>query len=83
VTNPTHPVPVNTGTGTTTTVPSSNVDRTGQDPTPDQPFARLNGKVLKVKLTGPKGNANLVIGYLSHAKKVRDATSESSPPTRS
>ena len=25
-------------------------------------LARLNGKVLKVKLTGPKGNANLVIG---------------------
>ena len=33
-------------------------------------LARLNGKVLKVKLTGPKGNANLAIGYLSKAKKV-------------
>jgi len=69
VTNPTHPVVVNTGTGTTTTVPSSNVDRTVKI-RHRITLARLNGKVLKVKLTGPKGNANLAIGYLSHAKKV-------------
>ncbi len=69
VTNPTHPVPVNTGTGTTTTVPSSNVDRTVKIRY-RVTLARLNGKVLKVKLSGPSGNANLAIGYLSKAKKV-------------
>jgi hypothetical protein len=61
VTNPT--------THTTTTVQSSAVD-----PTVKIQYritlARLKGKVLRVKLTGPKGNANLAIGYLSKAKTV-------------
>jgi hypothetical protein len=71
VTNPTAPVVVNTGThsSTPTTVPSSNVDRTVKIRY-RVTLARLNGKVLKVKLSGPSGNANLAIGYLSKAKTV-------------
>ena len=62
---------MNTGTHstTTTTVPSSNVDRTVKIRY-RVTLARLNGKVLKVKLSGPSGNANLAIGYLSKAKTV-------------
>jgi hypothetical protein len=70
-TTPTAPVAVNTGTHSTTptTVPSSQVDRTVKIRY-QITLARLNGKVLKIKLTGPKGNANLAIGFLSKAKTV-------------
>ncbi len=71
-TNPTTPDRSGHGDDTTTTpttVPSSNVDRTVKIRY-RVTLARLNGKVLKVRLSGPKGNANLVIGYLSKAKTV-------------
>ena len=62
-----------TGTNSTggTRRPSrvSQVDTDGQGPHRIT-LARLNGKVLKLRLTGPKGNANVAIGYLSKAKKV-------------
>ncbi len=31
-------------------------------------LAKLTGKVLRIKLSGPAGNANVAIGYLSKAK---------------
>jgi hypothetical protein len=70
-TTPAAPVVVNTGTHSTTptTVPSSNVDRTLKVRY-RVTLARLNGKVLKVRLSGPRGNANLAVGYVSKAKTV-------------
>jgi hypothetical protein len=72
-TGPTAPaaqIPLSTGPGTSpTTVPSSNVDRTVKVRYKIT-LAKLKGKVLKVKLSGPAGNANLMVGYLSKAKSV-------------
>jgi hypothetical protein len=68
-TNPTASVPVNTGTGTTTTVDSSHVDASVTIKYRIV-LAKLSGKVLTIKLTGPAGNANVAIGYLSKAKTV-------------
>lgn len=61
--------PINTGTGTTTTVGNNTVDRTVKI-RHRIVLAKLTGKVLKIKLTGPAGNANVSIGYLSKAKAV-------------
>jgi hypothetical protein len=57
-----------TGTGPAT-VDSSHVD-TSVKIRHRITLARLKGKVLKLRLTGPKGNAMVQIGYLSKAKKV-------------
>jgi hypothetical protein len=67
-TTPTAQVPVtNPTTHTTTNVGSSTVDPTVKIRY-RVTLARINGKVLKVRLTGPKGNARLAISYLSKAK---------------
>jgi hypothetical protein len=55
--------------GTPVTVDSSHVDSTVQVRYRIT-LAKLNGKVLKIRLSGPNGNANVAIGYLSNAKKV-------------
>ena len=68
-TNPTAQVPVNTGTATTTTVDSSHVDTTVTI-RHRITLAKLSGKVLKIKLSGPDGNAMLAIGYLAKSKQV-------------
>src|SRR5215208_249890 len=52
-----------------TTVPSTQVDRSVKV-LYKVTFAKLNGKVLKVRLTGPKGRAMLAISALSKSKKV-------------
>jgi hypothetical protein len=64
------PVTVNTGTGTTTTVASSHTD-TAVRITHRITLARLHGKVLKLRLTGPAGNATVAIGFVTKAKTVR------------
>ena len=53
--------------GNPVTVPSSNVDRSVRI-LHRVTLARLKGKVLKLRLTGPAGNAKLMISYLSKAK---------------
>jgi hypothetical protein len=67
------PVVVNTGnnspSATPTTVPSSHVD-TSVRITHRITLARLHGKVLKLRLAGPAGNAMVAIGYMSKAKRV-------------
>jgi hypothetical protein len=55
--------------GTAVTVDSSHVDSTVQVRYRIT-LAKLQGKVLKIRLSGPNGNANVAIGYLSKAKKV-------------
>ena len=62
-------VNVNTGNGTTTTVDSSHVDNTLRI-NYRVSLAQLNGQVLKLRLTGPAGNAMVSIGYLSKTKQV-------------
>jgi hypothetical protein len=62
-------VTVNTGTTTTTTVDNNTVDTTVKIRW-QIVMAKLSGNVLRVKLAGPAGNANLAIGYLSKAKSV-------------
>jgi len=67
------PVPVSgttnpNGTGPAT-VDSSHVD-TSVRITHRITLARLHGKVLKIRLSGPNGNAMVAIGYLSKAKAV-------------
>jgi hypothetical protein len=62
-------VQVNTGTNTTTTVSSNTADTTVKI-RHQIVLAKLSGKVLKIKLTGPAGNAMVAIGYLSKAKAV-------------
>jgi hypothetical protein len=62
------PVSVNTGTSTTTTVGNNTVDTTVKIRY-QIVLAKLNGSVLKIKLTGPAGTANVSIGYLQKANK--------------
>jgi hypothetical protein len=67
VTPTTTPVTV-TGTTSPTTVDSSHVDRTVKV-NYKITMARLSGKTLKVRLTGPKGNGRIAISYLSKTTK--------------
>ena len=62
-------VPVNTGVTTPTTVGNHTVDTTVKVRYRIT-LAKLTGKVLKIKLAGPAGNANVAIGYLSKNKQV-------------
>ena len=62
------PTPI-AGSPGNTTVDSSHVDTTVTIKHRIV-LAKLTGKVLRIKLTGPAGNANVAIGYLSKAKSV-------------
>jgi hypothetical protein len=62
-------VQVNTGTNTQTTVGNNTVDTTVKIRY-QITLAKLSGKVLKIKVAGPAGNANVAIGYLSKSKQV-------------
>ena len=62
-------VPVNTGVATPTTVGNHTVDTTVKVRY-QITLAKLKGNVLKVRLSGPAGKANLAIGYLTKAKQV-------------
>jgi len=66
-------VPIAGTTNTTGTGPAT-VDSSAVDPsvkiTHRITLARLHGKVLKLRLSGPAGNAMVAISYLSKAKKV-------------
>jgi hypothetical protein len=57
-----------TGTGPAT-VSTSTVDASVRI-THRITLARLHGKVLKLRLSGPAGNATVAVGYLSKTKKV-------------
>jgi len=60
-------IPVS-GTNTNTTVDSSHADTTVKI-THRITLARLHGKVLKLRLTGPAGNAMVAVGYLAKGSK--------------
>jgi len=62
-------VPVNTGVTTPTTVGNHTVDTTVKVRY-QITLAKLSGKVLKIKLAGPAGNANVSIGYLAKNKQM-------------
>jgi hypothetical protein len=62
-------VPINTGVSTPTTVGNHTVDTTVKVRYRIT-LAKLSGKVLKIRLAGPAGNANVQIGYLSKNKQV-------------
>nr|MBA3691384.1 hypothetical protein [Actinomycetota bacterium] len=68
-TAPLAPVTVNTGGTTPTTVDSSHVDTTVKI-NYRVTLAKLSGNVLKLRLEGPAGNANVLISYLTKSKKV-------------
>jgi hypothetical protein len=81
-TNPTAPVTVNTGRpGTTTTVDSSHVDATVKV-THRITLARLRGKILKIRLAGPSGNAVVAISYLSKSQKKVGALMRTVPANK-
>ena len=62
-------MPLNTGVQNPTTVSSSHTDTTVRV-LYKIALARLNGKVLTVKVTGPKGNAMLAISALTKSKTI-------------
>jgi hypothetical protein len=64
------PVTGSSQNGTQPTVPSSHVDTTVKI-NYRITYARLRGKVLRIRLTGPKGNGTIAVAYLTkRTKKV-------------